>query len=113
MVLLTLPDEILEKICFYLTEIDVRRLSRTCFHMRKWVDSLYRPARKRLIIDEKHSIHMYAHLLSRFRWESVDDQLGVFAPQRNQRLLEINGQQNEICNRDSNSDLGCRGRGIC
>jgi hypothetical protein len=83
MVLLTtLPDEILEKICFFLEEIDVRRLKRTCRAMKNLLKRLYRPTRKRLVVDNRHSLWVYAHLLSNFRWESVDDQLGVFTSQK-------------------------------
>jgi len=87
MVLLTLPDEILEKICFHLSEIDVRRLGRTCKRVRAALDRLYRPARKRLVVDDRHSLGVYAHLLSRFRWESVDDQFGVFTRRAQSKVV--------------------------
>lgn len=78
MVLLTLPEEILEKICLYLNEIDIRRLRRTCKQMKDVLYKLYKPTRKLLLIDNKHALLTYAQLLSNFRWERVDDQLGVF-----------------------------------
>ena len=112
MVLLQLPSEILQTICSYLDEIDVRRLSRTCSRLRRALDQFYRPRRKRLTIDDKHSLRVYAHLLSKFRWTSVDDQLGVFTPPHVQRLFEINGQQNEICNRACDSHFGCDSRRV-
>ena len=82
--LFALPDELLERICFYLEDADVRRLKRCCTILNERLQCVYKANKGTLVLNDFKKLNVYLDLLSSYRWQRIDDQLGV--------LFEINGR---------------------